>query len=197
MRPPLIRNEGSATRHISIRPRQNLLQLPEGLLPSDLGAAKSLFLIRTEARLLHAQQGAVTRWRECKRHHALQIEGRIRVLESPGVGQRLVRLDGEHLAIQHAAPVAAKIEMVADDWLEVVLHQPFLHQMRLRERAPELCRRMRHLAFDDDGTCFSRCIGHWSIRLSRSSRSLNLLCQNPAISLVQSISGASAPSCAL
>ena len=49
---------GSATRQISIRPRQNLLQLPEELLPSGLGAAKSLLLIRPEARLLHAQQGA-------------------------------------------------------------------------------------------------------------------------------------------
>src|SRR3954470_4055801 len=196
MRPPL-KTSRSPTRRISVRPRQNLLQLPEELLPSDLGAAKSLLLIRPEARLLHAQQRSRARWRERKRHHALQIEGRIRVLEIPSVGQLLVRLDGEYLAVQHATPVSAKIEMVTHDWLEVVLHQPFLHQMRLRERAPELFRRMRHLAFDDDGACFSRCIGHWSIRLSRSSRSSNFLCQKPAISLVQSISGARAPSCAL
>src|SRR3954470_2085557 len=136
MRPPL-KTSRSPTRQISVRPGQNLLQLPEELLPSDLGAAKSLLLIRPEARLLHAQQRSVTRWRERKGHHALQIEGRIRVLEIPGVGQLLVRLDGEHFAIQHAAPVAAKIETVAHGWLEVVLHQPFLHQMWLRERAPE------------------------------------------------------------
>src|SRR5215218_5958969 len=186
-----------ATRRISVRSRHELFQLREELLPSGVGAAKGLLLIRPEARLLHAQQRPRARWRERKGHHALQIEGGIRVLEIPGVGQRLVRLDGEHLAIQHAAPFAAKIEMVTHDRLEVVLHQPFLHQVGLRERAPELFRRMRHLAFEDDSAGFSRCIGHWSIRLSKSSRSSNFLCQNPAISLVQSISGASAPSCAL
>src|SRR5215213_9597460 len=172
----------NATRRISVRPRYEFFQLREELLPSNLGAAKSLLLIRPEARLLHAQQGPRARWRERKGHHALQIEGGIRVLEIPGVGQRLVRLDGEHLAIQHAAPVAPKIEMVTHDWLEVVLHQPFLHQVGLRERAPEFFRRMRHLAFDEDGAGFSRCIGHWSIRLSKSSRLSNFLCQNPAIS---------------
>ena len=95
------------------------------------------------------------------------------------------------------APVGAKIETVADDRLEVVLHQPLLDQVRLGERAPDLFRRIRHLPFDDDGARFGRSIGHWSILLSRSSRSSNRLCQKPAIWLVQSISGASAPSCAL
>src|SRR5262249_48950755 len=99
----------------------------------------------------------------------------------------------EDLAIQHAAPVPAKIEAVADDGLEVVLHEPFLDQVRLRERAPELFRRKRHFPFDDDGTRF----GHWSILFKRSSRWSNRFCQNPAICLVQSISGARAPSCAL
>src|SRR5215207_6039877 len=108
MRPPLKR--AGATRRISVRPRHELFQLPEELLPSDLGAAKSLLLIRPESRLLHAQQRPRRRWGERKGHHALQIEGGIRVLEIPGVGQRLVRLDSEQLAIQHAAPFAAKVE---------------------------------------------------------------------------------------
>src|SRR5688572_9889727 len=38
---------------------------------------------------------------------------------------------------------------------------------------------------------------HWSILFSKSSRSSKRLCQKPAISLVQSTSGAKAPSCAL
>ena len=108
----------------------------------------------------------------------------------PGVGQRLVRLDGEDLAVQHAAPVSAKIETVTHDRLEVVLHQPLLDQVRLRERAPELFRRIRDLPFDNDGARFGRGIAHWSILLSRSSRWSNRLCQKPAIWLVQSISGA-------
>ncbi len=115
----------------------------------------------------------------------------------PGVGQRLVRLDGEDLAVQHAAPVSAKVETVTHDWLEVVLHQPLLDQVWLRERAPDLLRRMRYLAFDNDGERFGRVFVHWSILLSRSSRWSNRFSQNPAIWLVQSISGAKAPSCAL
>jgi hypothetical protein len=44
---------------------------------------------------------------------------------------------------------------------------------------------------------FGRCFVHWSILFSKSSRWSNRLCQNPAIWLVQSISGAKAPSCAV
>src|SRR6185312_14131238 len=105
--------------------------------------------------------------------------------------------DGEDLAVQHAAPFAAKIEAVTDDRLEIVLHQPLLDQMRLRERAPELFRRMRKFQFDDDRARFGRGGDHWSILFSRSSRSSNRFCQNPVIRLVQSSSGARAPSCAL
>src|SRR5882757_894179 len=181
----------------SINPRQHLLQICEELLPSVPGAAKSLLLIRPKTRLLHAQESPRARWRERKGHLALQIVGRILVRKIPGVGQRLVRLDGEHLAIQHAAPVSAKIETVTHGRLEVVLHQPLLDQMRLRERAPDLFRRMRDLAFDNDRARFGRSFVHWSILLSRSSRSSNRLCQKPAIWLVQSVSGAKARSCAL
>jgi hypothetical protein len=39
---------------------------------------------------------------------------------------------------------------VADDRLEIILHQPRLDQRTLRERAPDLFRRMRHHPFDND-----------------------------------------------
>src|SRR6202030_880723 len=52
-------------------------------------------------------------------------------------------------------------------------------------------------SFGNDGERFGRGFAHWSILLSRSSRWSNRLCQKPAIWLVQSISGAKAPSCAL
>jgi hypothetical protein len=82
------------------------------------------------------------------------------VRKIPGVGQLFVRLDGDDLAVQHAAPVAAKIKVMTYDGLEVVLHQPLLDQVRLRQRAPELFRRMRDFPFDDDGEGFGRGIAH-------------------------------------
>src|SRR5262245_42579653 len=187
----------SATRQTLVCPHQDLLKLRKELLPSRLGAPVGLLLIRPEARLLHAQVGARARWSERKSHHAFEIEGRVVVRKIPSVGQRSVRLDGEDLAVQHAAPVAAQIEAVAHGWLEVVLHKPLLDQVWLRERAPDLFRRMRDLAFDNDGARFGRSFVHWSILLSRSSRSSNRRAQNPAIWPVQSISGAKALSCAL
>jgi hypothetical protein len=61
-----------------------------------------------------------------------------------------------------SAPVCAKIETVAHDRLEVVLHQPLLDQVWLRERAPDLFRRIRYLTFDNDRERFGRSvmIGH-------------------------------------
>src|SRR5204863_9165292 len=122
----LSKTHRSATRQMSAGPRQDPLQLREELLPPRLGASKGLLLLRPEAALLHAQAGPRARW--CKRegHHALQIVGCIVVRKIPRVGQRSVRLDGEDLAVQHATPLAAKIEVVADDRLEVALHQPLL-----------------------------------------------------------------------
>src|SRR5215469_444637 len=163
----------------SIYPRQNLLQV-----------CKVLRLIRPEARLLHAQVGPRTRRGESPSDNSLEI------IRRPRVRQRLVRLDGQDLTV-NSAPVCAKIETVAHDRLEVVLHEPLLDQVWLRERAPDLFGRKRYLPFDNDGERFARSIGHWSILLSRSSRRSNRLCQKPAIWLVQSISGAKAPSCAL
>src|SRR4051812_19284947 len=174
----------------SICPRQDLLQVREELPPAVLGALVGLLLIRPEARLLHAQVGPPARWGESPGHHTLETKG------APCVGQRFVRFDGQDLTVD-GAPVAAEIETVVHDRLEVVLHQPLLDQVWLRERAPDFFRRMRDVTLDNDGAGVGRRFGHWSILLSRSSRSSNRLCQKPAIWLVQSISGAKAPSCAL
>src|SRR5262249_16081740 len=86
-----------------------------------------------------------------------------------GIRQRSVRLDCQDPTVD-SAPVCAKIETVVHDRLEVVLHEPLLDQVWLRERAPDLFRRIRYLPFDNNGKRFGRSIGHLSILLSRSSR---------------------------
>src|ERR1700674_3642985 len=177
-------------RQTSVYPRQDLLQVCKELLPPALGALVVLRLIRPEARLLHAQVGPRARRGESPSDDTLETIG------TPRVRQRFVRLDCQDLTVDNA-PVCAKIETVAHDRLEVVLHEPFLDQVWLRERAPDLFRRIRYLTFDNDRARFGRSTGHWSILFSKSSRWSNRLCQNPAIWLVQSIRGASAPSCAL
>src|SRR5215471_12735696 len=177
-------------RSASIYPRQHLLQVCKELLPPALGALVVPRLIRPEARLLHAQVGPRARRGEGPGNDTFQIIG------LPLVRQRFVRFDCQDLTVD-SAPVCAKIETAAHDRLEVVLHEPLLDQVWLRERAPDLFRRVRYLAFDNDGERFGRRFVHWSILFTRSSRWSNRLCQNPAISLVQSISGAKAPSCAL
>src|SRR5262245_20831120 len=180
----------------SIDPPQHLLQLCKELRPSGLGAAVVPRLIWPKARLLHAQAGPRARWRQGPRDYTLETVDCPVVRGVPGVGQRFVRLDCQNLTLD-GAPVCAKIETVVHDRSEVVLHEPLLDQVWLRERAPDLFRRMRDLTFDDDGAGFGQRFVHWSILLSRSSMWSNRLCQNPAIWLVQSISGAKALSCAL
>src|ERR1700726_3546196 len=177
-------------RRASVYPRQYLLQICKEPLPPALGALVGLLLIRPEARLLHAQVGPRARRGESPSDDTLETIG------PPRVRQRFVRLDRQDLTVD-SAPVCAKIETVVHDRLEVVLHEPLLDQVWLRERAPDLFRRIRDLTFDKDGERFGRSIGHWSILFSKSSSWSNRLCQNPAIWLVQSIRGASAPSCAL
>ncbi|MNL44954.1 hypothetical protein D3C87_1675660 [compost metagenome] len=93
-------------------------------------------------------------------HDALEGVSRILMREIPCVGERPVRLEREHLAIQHAAPVAAKIEAMSHDGHEVVLHEPFGDEVGLRQRAPDLLRRMRHFPLDDDGAGCARCFVH-------------------------------------
>src|SRR6266704_1438366 len=168
-------------RQTSVYPRQDLLQVGKEPLPPVFGALVGLLLIRPEARLFHAQVGPRAGRGESPNDDTLETIGR------PRVRQCFVRLDCQDLTVD-GAPVCAKIETVVHDRLEVVLHQPLLDQVWLRERAPDLFRRMRYLTFDNDGERFGRSIVHWSILLSRSSRWSNRLCQKPAIWLVQSIS---------
>src|SRR5438477_6249724 len=143
----------------SIYPRQDLLQGRKELLPPALGALVGLLLIRPEARLLHAQVGPRGRRGESPTDDALETIGR------PRVRQRFVRLDRQDLTV-NSAPVCAKIETVAHDRLEIVLHQPLLDQVWLRERAPDFFRRKRYLAFNHDGKRFGRSIVHGSILFS-------------------------------
>src|ERR1700719_2611319 len=170
-------------RRASVYPRQDLLQGRKEPLPPVLGALVGLLLIRPETRLLHAQVGPRARRGESPSDDTLET------ISTPRVRQRSVRLDGLDLAVD-STPVCAKIETVAYDRLEVVLHEPLLDQVWLRERAPDLLRRKRYLTFDNDGERFGRRFVHWYILFNRSSRWSNRLCQNPAIWLVQSIRGA-------
>src|SRR5882724_3092118 len=150
-------------RRASVYPRQDLLQVSKELLPPELGALVGLLLIRPEARLLHAQVGPRARRSESPSDDTLETIGR------PRVRERLVWLDREDLTV-HRAPVCAKIETVVHDRLEVVLHQPLLDQVWLRECAPDLFRRVRDLTFDNDGARFGQRFVHWSI-LSGTLRS--------------------------
>src|SRR5580658_1558092 len=162
----------------------------EELLPAVFGALIGLLLIRPEARMFHAQAGSRARRGESPGDDTLETQG------SPRIRQRFVRLDCRDLTVD-SAPIAAQIETVAHDRVEVVLHEPLLDQVWLRERAPDLFRRKRNVPLDNDAERFGRSVGHWSILLSRSSSWSNRPCQKPVIRLVQSISGAKAPSCAL
>src|SRR5262249_42408839 len=130
-----------------------------------LGALVVLRLIRREARLLHAQLGARARKGESP------IDDTLETIGIPRVGQRFVQLDRENLTV-NSAPVCAKLETLAHDRLEIILHQPLLDQVWLGERAPDLFRRKRYLPFDDDGKLFGRSIGHWLI-LSIARRDAN------------------------
>src|SRR5580704_1955813 len=150
-------------RQTSIYPRQYLLKGRKELLPPVPGALVGLLLIRPEARLLHAQVSSRACRGESPGDDALETIG------CPRVRQRFVRLDCHYLTVD-SAPVRAKIETVVHDRLEVVLHEPLLDQVWLRERAPDLFRRERDLPFDNDGKRFGRGFAHWSILLSRSSR---------------------------
>src|SRR5580700_5527604 len=134
-------------RQTSLYPRQDLLQVCKELLPPALGALVGLLLIRPEARLLHAQVGPRARRGESPSDDTLETIG------GPRVRQRFVPLDCHYLTVD-SAPVCAKIETVVHDRLEVVLHQPLLDQVWLRERAPDFFRRVRYLAFDNDGERF-------------------------------------------
>src|SRR5580700_7434196 len=128
---------------VSVQPCGHPFKGREELLPPALGALVGLLLIRPEARLLHAQVGPRARWGESPSDDTLETIGR------PRVRQRFVRLDCHYLTVD-SAPVCAKIETVVHDRLEVVLHEPLLDQMTLRERPPNFFRRMGQVPFDDN-----------------------------------------------
>src|ERR1700759_1150431 len=90
-----------------IVPTGDPIQILQEFLPAKSRAAKCLRLVFAETRLLHAQMGSSSRRRQRERHHAFQMVGGIGMGVVPGIGQRLVRLDGANLATQHSAPVAA------------------------------------------------------------------------------------------
>src|SRR6266478_8400640 len=149
-------------RQTSIYPPQDLLQVCKELLPAVLGALVGLLLIRPETRLLHAQVGP----RACRGESP--SDDTLETIGTPRVRQGFVRLDCLDLTVNNA-PVCAKIETMVHDRLEVVLHQPLLDQMWLRERAPDLFRRMRDLTFDNDGARLGRRFVHWSVPFSNST----------------------------
>src|SRR6185312_5596198 len=103
----------------SIGPRQYLLQGRKILLPAVCRAVIGLRLIRSEARLLHAQQRPRVRRGEGPGDDTLETIGR------PCVRQRSVRLDGHDLAVDHNTHIRlralSKIEAVVHDRPEVVL----------------------------------------------------------------------------
>src|SRR5262245_38628221 len=90
---------------------------------------------------------------------------------TPRVGQRFVRLDGPDLTL-NSTPLCAETETVANNGLEVTLHEPLFDQMWLRERTPDFFRRERDVSFDNDGEGFGRGAAHLFIRSSRSSGAL-------------------------
>src|SRR5579871_2619751 len=106
---------------------------------------------------------AGARGRQGEGYNALEIEFGVLMGEVPAIGKRLVGLNRQHFTIQNAAPFAPQFKAMTDGELEIVLHQPFLDQMRLSERAPKLLWRMRNVAFNNDGAQFGRMAGHWSI----------------------------------
>src|SRR5579883_604715 len=161
------RRPDHSCRRTSVNLRQDLLQSFKHPLPPCTGAPIGLPLVAPEARLLHAQVRARAGRSERPGDDPVYIEGR------PRVGQRLVRLDDQNLTIDHEVEVGSrrslKIEAVTDNRLEIVLHEPFLDQMRLCKRTPDLFRRMRELTLDNNGARPCRPFVHWSIRLRRSS----------------------------
>src|SRR5260370_31789845 len=178
----VLRSNIQAGLRASVYPRHDLLQGRKELLPPALGALVGLLLIRPKARLLHAQVGPRARRGEGPSDDTLET------IRRPRVRQRFVLLDCQDLTVD-SAPVCAKIATVVHDGLEIVLHQPLLDQVWLRERAPDLFRRKSYLPFDNDGERFGRSIVHWSILLSRSSRWSNRLLKPPTFPAPQSLCG--------
>lgn len=94
-------------------------------------SAISLFLIETEIGLLHFLMCAAVRLGQRPRHNAVQP------VRLPSTREGLLWLDRQHLAT-HCAPFGVQLERVTDFRLKIRLHPPFLDEMALCQRAPDL-----------------------------------------------------------
>src|ERR1700730_12829583 len=157
--------------------RGHFLEPSQDARPAPAHAAIAGFVLRPEPGLLHSDPRSVLALRQRPRHDGLQATGRLIAGSVPAVHKALTGNDFENLAIGNAIPTvdgrSAEIEPVADDRLKIVLHQPFLDQRRLRQRAPNLFRRVRHHPFDDEATHSGNRFGHRSILFSRLSSAAN------------------------
>src|SRR4051794_34422979 len=167
---------GSGRTHASPsrQPRRYPLEAGEVPLPAVGRALVVPLILGPEAGLLHADVDATLRRRQRPGDDGPQPVGRLLARGVPAVGEPLAGFDDQHLAVDHAVPVrqwrGAEAELVADDGLEVIPHQPLLEQRALREGAPDLLRRLRHLPLDDEGTRGGGWGGHWAILLRRGAR---------------------------
>src|SRR5258708_800782 len=124
-------------RNSALDAGQHPVESPQHFLPPELRALVEAFVCRAgaEASVLHAQHRAAFCWRERERDDGPRPVLRFLARGAPAIRQPLVRLDHENLAIGDAVPVRiglrAEVELVADNRLEVVLHQPFGEELRL------------------------------------------------------------------
>ena len=88
-----------------------------------------------------------------------------------------MRLDRLDFAIDHS-PVGTQVEAVTDNRFEGIFHEPFLDQVGLGQRAPDLFRGKGNFPFHDNSKGIFVRETHWSILLKRSSRSSNRRSQN-------------------
>src|ERR1700734_3297024 len=92
----------------SIRPRQNLIQLRQELLPSVFGAGEVLRPVPREARLLHAQM------RPRAGGDEREGDGGFQTQRAPGIRQRPVRLHDEDPTVDDAVPVGLRVHAKAE-----------------------------------------------------------------------------------
>src|ERR1039457_2297898 len=96
---------------------------------------------------------------------------------APADLEQLRWIEGQHLAVHDAVEtmlwdrLGAECELVPDDRLEVIRHQPASQQVRVGERLPDLLHRTAHELVDFDG-------GHHSLPSSNSPSRRAWCCQN-------------------
>ena len=83
-----------------------------------------------------------------------------------------MRFQQQNFTFYEAVPIGhgrgAEAETMANDGLEIILHQPSLDQGAIRERSPDFFRRVWHFSFHDESACRSG-IRHLSILFNRFS----------------------------